>query len=149
MLLLRFLALVVILNVLRYVIGGFLIEPFTIFSGLSTAMQESASYFNSVFDAFDWATSFFYNFMMWLICVWVFHLLRPVIKGSDLVASFKVFGIMCLFFASISAILMNHYSHPKDFYFWIILDGVLMYALVAAGNGLLYRRVMGSLGNRG
>ena len=39
---------------------------------------------------------------------------------------------------------MNHYSHPKDFYFWIILDGVLMYALVAACNGLLYRRVMGT-----
>ena len=143
MLLLRFLALVVILNVLRYVIGGFLVEPFTIFSGLFTAMQESASYFNSVFDTFDWVTSFFYNFMMWLICVWVFHLLRPVIKGSDLVASFKVFGIMCLFFASISAILMNHYSHPKDFYFWIVLDGLLMYALVATGNGLLYRQIMG------
>ncbi len=68
--------------------------------------------------------------------------MRPALKGSDFVASFKVFGIMCLFFASISAILMNHYSHPKDFYFWIILDGVLMYALVAACNGLLYRRVM-------
>ena len=80
---------------------------------------------------------------MWLVCVWVFHLMRPALKGSDFVASFKVFGIMCLFFASISAILMNHYSHPKDFYFWIILDGVLMYALVAACNGLLYRRVMG------
>jgi hypothetical protein len=38
---------------------------------------------------------------------------------------------------------MNHYSHPKDFYFWIILDGLLVYALVAAGNGLLYRRLMG------
>jgi hypothetical protein len=143
MFLLRFLALVVILNILRYA-GGALIEPFVIFPGLSAAMEESASYFNSVFETFDWATSFFYNFMMWLSCAWVFHLMRPAIKGSDLVASFKVFGIMCLFFASISAILMNHYSHPKDFYFWIILDGVLMYALVAVCNGLLYRRVMGA-----
>ena len=143
MLLLRFLALVVILNMLRYV-GGSLKELLIIFPGLSVAMDESASYFNAEFATFDWVTSFFYNFMMWLVCLWVFHLMRPALKGSDLVASFKVFGIMCLFFASISAILMNHYSHPKDFYFWIILDGVFMYALVAVGNGLLYRRVMGT-----
>lgn len=149
MLSVRFLALVVILNLLRYVIGGTLIEPFTIFPGLAASMEESASYFRNEFETFDWATSFFYNFMMWLVCVWVFHLMRPVIKGSDLVASFKVFGILCLFFASISAILMNHYSHPKDFYFWIILDGVLMYALVAAGNGLLYRRFMGPFARSG
>ena len=143
MLYVRFLALVVILNVLRY-IGGFLIEPFVIFPGLSAAMENNASYFRTEFETFDWVTSFFYNFVMWLSCVWVFHLMRPAIKGSDYIASFKVFGIMCLFFASISAILMNHYSHPKDFYFWIVLDGVLMYTLVAACNGLLYRRVLGS-----
>ena len=106
-------------------------------------MEANPSYFATEFTAIDWATSFFYNFVMWLTCVWVFHLMRPTIAGSDLVASLKVFGIMCLFFASISAILMNHYSHPKDFYFWIILDGVLIYALVGACNGLLYRRVMG------
>ncbi len=144
MLLVRFLALVVILNLLRYIVGGALVEPFTIFPGLTASMEESPSYFNAEFATFDWVTSFFYNFMMWLICVWVFHLMRPAIRGSDLVASLKIFGIMCIFFASISAILMNHYSHPKDFYFWIILDGVLMYALVAVCNGLLYRRVMGT-----
>ena len=148
MLLLRFLALVIILNVLRYV-GGSLLELPIIFPGLSAATEESASYFNAEFSTFDWVTSFFYNFMMWLVCVWVFHLMRPALKGSDLIASFKAFGIMCLFFASISAILMNHYSHPKDFYFWIILDGVLMYALVAACNGLLYRRVMGPFARGG
>lgn len=144
MLFVRFLALVVILNILRYVVGGFLIEPFVIFAGLFAAIEASAEYFNTVYGTFDWVTSFFYNFMMWLTCIWVFHLMRPAIKGSDLIASFKVFGIMWLFFASVSAILMNHYSHPKDFYFWIVLDGLLIYALVALGNGLLYRRVMGS-----
>lgn len=142
MLFVRFLALVVILNVLRYVVG-FLIEPLVIFPGLLAAMHASADYFNTVYDTVDWVTSYFYNFMMWLTCIWVFHLMRPAIKGSDLVASFKVFGIMCLNFASVSAVLMNHYSHPKDFYFWIILDGVLVYALVALCNGLLYRRLMG------
>lgn len=142
MLIIRFLALVVILNVLRY-LGGLLIEPFIIFPGLSAAMENNAGYFNTAFATFDWVTSYFYNFMMWLTCVWVFHLMRPAIKGSDLVASIKVFGIMCISYASISAILMNHYSHSKDFYFWIILDGLLMYALVAVCNGVLYRRIMG------
>lgn len=142
MLIFRFLVLVVILNVLRY-LAGLLIEPFIIFPGLSAAMEQDASYFNSAFDTFDWITSYFYNFMMWLSCVWVFHLMRPAVRGSDFLASFKVFGIMCLSFASISAILMNHYSHPKNFYFWIILDGILTFALVAACNGLLYRSVMG------
>ena len=142
MLIIRFLALVLILNVLRY-LGGFLIEPFVIFPGLSAAMESNASYFNNAFDTSDWVTSYFYNFMMWLTCIWVFHLMRPAIKGSDLVASLKVFGILCLSFASIAAILMNHYSHPKNFYFWIILDGILIYALVAMCNGFLYRRMMG------
>ena len=87
MLFLRFLTLVVILNVLRYLLG-FLVEPVAIFPGLSAAMEANASYFNSEFTTFDWLTSFFYNFMMWLVCVCVFHLMRPVIKGSDMLASF-------------------------------------------------------------
>jgi hypothetical protein len=41
-------------------------------------------------------------------------------------------------------LILSVLSHPKDFYFWIILDGVLMYALVAVCNGLLYRRIMGA-----
>lgn len=147
MLILRFLALVVVLNVSRY-LGGFLIEPFVIFPGLIAAMQESAAYFNTAYTTFDWVTSYFYNFMMWLSSVWVFHLMRPAIKGSDLIASFKVFGIMCLSFASVSAILMNYYSHPKDFYFWIILDAVIVFAIVAACNGMLYRRIMGQFAAR-
>ena len=64
MFLVRFLALVVILNVLRYIVGGLLVEPFAIFPGLSASMEESASYFNAEFAAFDWVTSFFYNFVM-------------------------------------------------------------------------------------
>ncbi len=143
MLFLRFLALVVILNVLRYLVGGVLIEPYLIFPGLFAAMESSASYFNTVYGTFDWVTSYFYNFMMWLSCVWLFHLMRPAIRGSDYTASFKVFGILWIFFASVSTILMNHYSHPKTFYFWIILDGALIYALVAVCNGFLYRPIMG------
>ncbi len=43
MLLFRFLALVVILNLLRYIVGGALVEPFIIFPGLSASMEESPS----------------------------------------------------------------------------------------------------------
>lgn len=142
MVLMRFLGLVLILNVLRYS-GGFLFEPFVIFPGLFGAMEESASYFRNEFTTFDWITSYIFNFLMWMSCTWIFHLARPVIRGSDLVASFKIFGILWLMFASTSAIYMNHYSHPRDFYFWSVFDALLVFALVAAGNGLLYRKIMG------
>ena len=125
MLFLRFLTLVVILNVLRYLLG-FLVEPVAIFPGLSAAMEDSASYFNVDFETFDWVTSFFYNFMMWLVVVWIYHICRPVVKGSEIV----------------SFIYMNHYSHPKAFYFWNVLDGAIVYAIVAVSNGLLYPRLM-------
>lgn len=143
MLIVRFLALVLILNVLRYA-GGFLFEPYIIFPDLFGAMAENASYFRTEFTTFDWVTSYLYNFVMWLTCAWVFHLMRPAIRGSDLVASLKVFAILWLMFASVSFIYMNHYAHPRDFYFWNVFDALLVFTLVAAGNGLLYRRLMGS-----
>ena len=142
MLIARLLGLVIVLNVIRYV-GGLLFEPFLIFPGLMGAMEQSAQYFRTEFQTFDWTTSYFYNFMMWLCCVWVFHLMRPALRGSDLAASLKVFAIMWISFASISAIYMNHYSHPKDFYLWNVLDGILVFALVGIANGFLYRRLMG------
>jgi len=148
MLIVRLLGLVLILNVIRYG-GGFLFESYLIFPGLFGAMEESASYFRSEFRTIDWVTSYLYNFVMWLTCVWVFHLIRPAIEGSDLVKSFKAFGIMWLSFASVSAIYMNHYSHPRAFYVWNVLDAVLVFALVAIGNGLLYRRMMGRYANNG
>jgi hypothetical protein len=47
---------------------------------------------------------------------------------------------MFLFFASVSAVYMNHYSHPKDFYIYNILDGLVVFPIVAVANGLLYPR---------
>ena len=142
MMIVRFLALVLILNVLRYA-GGAIFELTLILPGLSEVMENNPSYFHTSFDTVDWVTSYFYNFVMWLVCVWVFHLMRPVLNGSDTLASFQVFGIQCLFFAAVSAIYMNHYSHPRTFYLWNISDAVLVYSIVALGNGLLYRRLMG------
>ena len=148
MLILRFLGLVLVLNVLRYA-GGFLFEPFIIFPGLFGAMAENASYFRTEFETLDWVTSYLYNFLMWMCAVWIFHIARPALRGSDLACSLKVFGILWLNFAAISAIYMNHYSHPRDFYLWNILDGLLIFALVAVGNGLLYRRMMGPYAHLG
>ena len=65
MLIVRFLGLVLLLNILRYA-GGFLFEPWVIFPGLFGAMEESASFFRTEFRTIDWVTSYLYNFMMWL-----------------------------------------------------------------------------------
>ena len=139
---LRFLLLVVVLNVIRYLVGG-LVEAPLIMPYLFGAMQESTAYFNTDFATLDWMTSYFYNFMMWLTVVWLFYLLHPVLSGHMIVKSLKVFGMGWLFFASVSAIYMNHYSHPKAFYFWNILDAVIVFTIVAIANGLLYPLIMG------
>jgi hypothetical protein len=33
---------------------------------------------------------------------------------------------------------LNHYSHPKAFYFWNCLDALITLAVAAVVNGLLY-----------
>lgn len=142
MIYLRFLALVVLLNLIRYLVGA-VIEPPLIFPGLFGVMESHASYFRTSFTTLDWATSYFYNFMVWLTCVWVFHRMRPSLRGGDLAASCEVFGLLWLFFASVSAVYMNHYSHPRSFYLWNVADALLMFAVVAIANGLLYRHLMG------
>lgn len=142
MLVFRFLLLVVVLNIVRYAVGQ-PIEAVTILPGLFGEMERHADYFRTEFTTFDWATSYFYNFMVWLVAAWVFHLARPALRGADLTASLKVFGLMWLFFAAVSAVYMNHYSHPRAFYLYNIADALLVFALVGAANGLLYRRILG------
>jgi len=133
----------VVLNVIRYVVGA-VTEPALIFPGLFGAMESASSYFNTSFSRLDWITSYFYNFAVWLTCVWVFHLMRPALHGNDVVASLKAFGLMWLYFASVSAVYMNHYSHSKTFYGWNIADALMMFTVVAIANGLLYRKFMGA-----
>lgn len=136
----KFLALVVALNLIRYFFG-WPFERLLIFDGLFSAMEKSSYCFNTHFTTFDWMTSFFYNFMMWLTFTWVFVKMRPELRGHDIVKSLKVYGLMLLAFASISAIYMNHYRHPKDFYGYNILDGVIVFPIVAVANGLIYPRL--------
>ncbi|MBL7994403.1 hypothetical protein JNM05_03440 [bacterium] len=134
----KLLLLAVLLNVIRYVLG-FPIEAFLIFDGMAESMLSSSAYFKNDFLASDWAASYFYNFMMWFVCVWLFHIARPDLRGSDLLKSVRLFGILFLFFASVSAIYMNHYSHPKEFYYYSIADGLIVFAIVGAANGILYK----------
>jgi hypothetical protein len=129
--------LIIILNVLRYVIAG-PIEMLLVANKMFAVMQKNFTFFNTKFTTVDWVTSYFYNFMMWLTIVWVFHLTNPLLRGGCLVKSLKVFGIMFLFFASLSAIYMNHYSHTRDFYVYSIFDGLIVFSIVAIANGLIY-----------
>jgi hypothetical protein len=138
---LRFLGLVVLLNVIRYVVGGLVEGPF-IMPALFGVMEDNPSYFNTDFQTIDWITSFGYNFAMWAVAVWLYHLCRPVLSGSEVVRSLKVFGIAFLFFASVSFIYMNHYSHTKMFYVLNVADALLMFALVGLANGFLYPVLM-------
>jgi hypothetical protein len=132
-----------LLNVIRYVIGG-LVETPLILPHLFGTMEAEPAYFATSFETIDWVTSYFYNFVMWLAVVWVYHLVRPVLTGREVVRSLKVFALMWLFFASVSVVYMNHYSHSKWFYFWNVLDGLVVFAIVGVANGGLYRWVMGS-----
>jgi len=133
----KFLLLVIILNIIRYVIGGFIEMPLVV-NKLFAVMEANPSYFNINFTTFDWVTSFFYNFMLWLTIIWVFHLLHPALGGNYIVKSLKVFGIMFLFFASLSGVYMNHYTHTKAFYLYNVLDALIIFPIVAIANGLIY-----------
>lgn len=137
MLFLRFLLLIIILNLIRYFVIGIIEEPL-ILPYLFNQMELNVSYFNTSFSTLDWITSYFYNFMMWLSIVWIFHLMHSNLRGHPIIKSLKVFGIMWLFFASVSTVYMNHYSHPKEFYLWNILDAFLVFGLMALANAYLY-----------
>ncbi len=56
--LLKFLALVVLLNVIRY-LAGYPFESAIIFHRLFGEMEKSPAVFNSNFTTFDWVTSYF------------------------------------------------------------------------------------------
>lgn len=139
---LRFAALVVVLNVARYLVAGVVGQQLTM-PGIMGVMQSHPQYFSDFSGRWDLPTSYLYNFFMWAVAAWLFHLLRPVLRGGDMAASLKSFGLAWLFFAAVSAIYMNHYSHPKSFYAWNLIDSVLAFGVVAVANGALYRRVMG------
>ena len=136
----KLVVLVVLLNIIRYIIGG-PIESFTIMEPMHQPMIEYKDCFNSDFTNIDWASSFFYNFLVWFCAAWIFHLAQHSVSGNMIVKSFKIFGIALLFFISISAVFMNHYIEGiRTFYRFGMIDAVITFSIVALANGLLYPR---------
>lgn len=140
---LKFLLLVVLLNLVRYFIGG-PIEGFTIMEPMHRVMPEYPMCFNNNFTTQDLASSFFYNFMLWLSVTWIFHVAHPALSGSWVVRSLKVFGLGWLFFASLAAVYMNHYvADIRTFYLYSILDALILFPLLGVTNGVLYPWLFG------
>ncbi len=138
---LRLLALIFLLNVVRYLVAA-PIEQLTVLPGLFEAMEADASTFNTSFTTVDWITSFLYNGVMWAVATVAFHWMHPRLSGGWIAKSLKAYGLMCLFFLSVSAIYMNHYSHPAAFYLYNMGSAVIAYAVVAVANGFLYPRLV-------
>lgn len=135
---LKLFLLVLLLNIIRYLVGGF-IEGFTIMEPMHRVMPVFPEVFDNNFTSTDFYISLGYNFMMWFTATWVFHLLHPVLNGHFMIKSFKVFGLMCLFFCAVAAIYMNHFtSTVKPFFAWSMLDALIVFSIVALANGFLY-----------
>ncbi|MFQ5633107.1 MAG: hypothetical protein ACE5I1_30435 [bacterium] len=138
---LKFILLVIILNVVRYLIGG-PIEAVTIMEPMHAVMPKYPEVFDTDFSGADFAISFFYNFMLWLTATWVFHIAHPALMGNFIAKSFKVFGLMCLFFISLAAVYMNHYIDAiKTFYIFSMIDAIIVFSVVALANGLIYPKL--------
>ena len=134
----RFLAFVIVLNVIRYVVGG-PIEMWTVAEPMHRVMPQYPEVFDADFTTKDFIISMGYNFMLWFSAALVFHLMHPVLSGGMIVKSLKSYAIMWLFFASLAAVYMNHYTDAvKPFYLYSILDAVIAFTIVALANGLLY-----------
>ena len=137
----KFLLLVVILNLVRYLVGGPL-EALFVIEGMHGVMPKFPNTFNVDFSGSDFAMSFFYNFMMWVAAAAVFYIAYPSLRGHFIIRSLKVFGLMGLFFVSLSAVYMNHYvPQVRVFYLYSMLDAVILFPIVGIANGLIFPRL--------
>ena len=137
----KFLLLVVALNLARYLLG-WLPEGRWVIPGMFGVMERFPQSFNVDFNQKDFAVSLFYNFMLWFSAAWIFHLAHANVRGNFIIKSLKVYGISCLFFVSLTAVYMNHFVDPvKPFYLYSMLDAMILFPIVAFANGLLYPRL--------
>lgn len=133
-------ALVLLLNVVRYLVGGF-VEGFTIMEPMHRPMALYPEVFDTDFTTADFTISLVYNYLMWFFAAVIFHLLNPVLRGSIWVRSLKSYGLVAAFFCSLAAVYMNHYvAEVKPFYAWSMVDAVIVFTIVALANALLYPR---------
>ena len=126
----------IILNILRYFPGGF-IESYTIFESMHQPMEQYPDCFG--FTAKDLPASYAYNFLLWLSVVLIFHIAHKSLHGKMIVRSLIVFAVCFLFFASLAAVYMNHYTQGiRIFYIYSILDGLILFSFLGIINGYLY-----------
>lgn len=143
---LKLIGLTLCLNVVRYVIGG-PIEAVTIMEPMHRIMPLYPDVFDNDFTTRDFAISLGYNFMLWFSAVLAFHVAQPALTGTMLIRSAKMFGVLLLFFCSLAAIYMNHFVDAvKPFWFWSIIDALIIFPLLALANGLLYPRLFARRG---
>ena len=134
----KFLLLVFLLNLVRYVLGGPL-EVLLVIEGMHSVMPEYPEVFNTEFSNADFMISLGYNFMLWLTATWVFYLSHTALRGSYIIRSLKIFGLMGLFFISLAAVYMNHFTEPvRPFYLYSMLDALILFPIVGVANGLLF-----------
>lgn len=138
---LKFLGLVLLLNIVRYFIGG-PIEALVLMEEMHAVIPQYPEVFDTDFSTRNFIISLFYNFMMWLTATWVFYIAHPQVKGNFIIKSLKIFGLMGLFFVSLAAVYMNHYTADiKTFYLYSMLDAVILFPLVGVANGLLFPKL--------
>lgn len=138
---LKFLGLVLLLNIVRYFIGG-PIEALVLMEEMHSVIPQYPEVFDTDFSTRNFIISLFYNFMMWLTATWVFYIAHPQVKGNFIIKSLKIFGLMGLFFVSLAAVYMNHYTADiKTFYLYSMLDAVILFPLVGVANGLLFPKL--------
>lgn len=134
----KLILLVVVLNVIRYLVGG-PIEAVTIMEPMHAVMPKFPAVFNNEFTTNDFLISFFYNFMLWMTAGLIFHLTYRSFKGNMISKSLQVYGLLCLFFISLAAVYMNHYTEAvQPFYRYSMLDALIVFSIVGLANGLLY-----------
>lgn len=134
----KLILLVALLNIVRYLIGG-PIEAVTIMEPMHRVMPLFPEVFDTDFSNTDFAISLFYNYMLWFWATLVFHLLHPVLRGPFWWRSLQSFLLMAAFFCSLAAVYMNHFTATvKPFFFWSMIDAVILFPLVGLANALLY-----------
>lgn len=130
--------LVVLLNIVRYTAGGYL-EGLTIMEPMHRPLPLFPEAFDQDFTTTDFMISLVYNYAMWFVAAVVFHLLNPVLRGPILVRSLKSYLLMATFFCALAAVYMNHFvAGIRPFYYWSMVDALIVFTVVALANALLY-----------
>jgi hypothetical protein len=137
---LKTILLAVLLTAVRYAIG-LPVEWFLIYDKLNSVMTQGRELFNVEFTPIEQLYSVAYNFLGWLLITILYVKIEPIVHGHPIRKSLKVYGVMYMYFVSVSAIYMLRYNHPSDFYLFMMLDRLLLFPIVAVANGILHPRL--------